>query len=67
MRIGHAFGNQHVPIEVEGGEIRVPITTSPEIAARTVSALGLEGAEIALALVRLGESGRSMCTRITLS
>jgi urease accessory protein len=54
VRLGHAFGNQHVPIEVEGGEIRVPITTSQEIAFRTVSALGLEGAEAALALVQLG-------------
>jgi urease accessory protein len=54
-RIGHAFGNQHVPLEVEDGEIRIPITTSPEIAAGTVRALGLEGVEIEVALVRLGK------------
>ena len=53
-RIGQAFGNQHVPVEVEDGEIRIPITTSPEITAGTVRALGLDGVEIAVALVRLG-------------
>jgi urease accessory protein len=54
-RIGHAFGNQHVPLEVAEGEIRIPITTSPEIAAGTVRALGLEGVEISVSLARLGK------------
>ena len=53
-RLGHAFGNQHVPIELEGGELRIPITTSVEIARETVLALGLEGVTIEVATVRLG-------------
>jgi urease accessory protein len=48
-RVGHAFGNQHVPVEVEGGEIRVPVTTSRELAARTVRGLRLRDAEITFA------------------
>ena len=54
VRLGHAFGNQHVPVEVEGEEVRIAITTSQEIAVDTVSALRLDGAEIAIELVTLG-------------
>jgi urease accessory protein len=50
---GHAFGNQHVPVEVVDGEIRVPITTSREIAAATAERLELEGAELSFAFVPL--------------
>lgn len=53
VRIGHAFGNQHVPLEVEGDEIRVPITTSREIAVETVRRLGLREVEISFGLVQL--------------
>lgn len=52
--IGHAFGNQHVPVEVGKGEIRVPITTSQEIAAATVERLELSGAELSFAYVGFG-------------
>jgi urease accessory protein len=52
-RLGHAFGNQHVPIAAVAGEIRVPLTTSREIAARTVRALGLDGVDIRFEFVRL--------------
>lgn len=52
--IAHAFGNQHVPIEIVDGEIRVPITTSEEIARETVERLALPGANIAVSLVKLG-------------
>lgn len=45
LRIGHAFGNHHVPAEVVGDELVVPITTSPEIAKRTLDLLGLQGVE----------------------
>jgi urease accessory protein len=38
--IGHAFGNQHVPIEVRGDELHVPITTSEKLALETVRRLG---------------------------
>lgn len=53
-RLGHAFGNQHVPVEIEDGEIRVPVTTSREIAEETVRALGLPGVELEFRSVRLG-------------
>ena len=53
LRLGHAFGNQHVPVEIADGEVRVPITTSREVAERTVRALGLTGIEIDFAEVRL--------------
>jgi urease accessory protein len=52
--LGHAFGNQHVPLELVDGEIRVPITTSREIAAATARGLQLEAAEISFGLVPFG-------------
>jgi urease accessory protein len=52
--VGHAFGNQHVPLEVEGHEIRVPLTTSEAVARATVEGLGLAGVEVATELVALG-------------
>lgn len=52
-RLGHALGNQHVPVEIEGNEIRTPITTSPEIAMATVAALGLAGAHASVELLPL--------------
>ena len=54
--IGHAFGNQHVPLEVVEGEIRVPITTSRDIAAATVERLALEGAEVSFDLVEFAHT-----------
>ncbi len=53
-RVGHAFGNQHVPIEVSGSELRIPVTTSPDVVRGVVEALGLEGVELAFELVQLG-------------
>ena len=53
LRIGHAFGNQHVPIEVDGGEIRVPVTTSEEILRDTVAQLGVADTQITFALTKL--------------
>lgn len=41
-RIGHCFGNQHAPIEVAGGTIFVPVTTSPTVMAASLERLGLE-------------------------
>ena len=52
--IGHAFGNQHVPIEAVDGEVRVQITTSREIAAATLERLELEGATVTFGLVAFG-------------
>ena len=54
--LGHAFGNQHVPGELVEGEIRIPITTSREIAADTVRGLHLGGAEVTFGLVPLGRT-----------
>jgi urease accessory protein len=54
IRLGHAFGNQHVPIEVENEEVRIPVTTSRSVVQATVEALGLEGAEFSFARVQLG-------------
>jgi urease accessory protein len=51
---GHAFGNQHVPVEVVDGEICVPITTSREIARATAERLELDGAELRFARVPFG-------------
>jgi urease accessory protein len=53
VRIGHAFGNQHVPVEVDGDEIRVPITTSGELARETIAGLELHGVRTELAEVPL--------------
>ena len=55
IRLGHAFGNLHVPVEIEDVQVRVPITTSPRIALDTVAALGLTGAEATVEVVRLGK------------
>jgi urease accessory protein len=55
--LGHALGNQHVPIEVEGLELRVPLTTSEEVALATVQRLGLPGASTGIAEVALGAHG----------
>lgn len=55
-RIGHAFGNQHVPIDVTAGEIHVPLTTSERVARATVEGLGLDDVEVAVREVRLAAS-----------
>ena len=54
VALGHAFGNRHVPVEVVNREVRVPVTTSRELALDTVRGLGLTGAETSFAYVRLG-------------
>lgn len=54
VAIGHAFGNQHAPVEVVGGEVRVPVLTTEAIARTTVESLGLEGAVIEFEEVALG-------------
>jgi urease accessory protein len=54
LALGHAFGNQHVPIDVGEAEALLPLTTSEQIARRTVAALALEGATIEIVDVPLG-------------
>jgi urease accessory protein len=41
--VSHAFGNQHVPIELDGARICVPVTTSDDVARQTVERLSLDG------------------------
>jgi urease accessory protein len=54
VRIGHAFGNQHVPVEIDGNEVWILITTSGELARETVARLKLPGVRTELAEVPLG-------------
>jgi urease accessory protein len=54
LRIGHAFGNQHVPVELEQTEIRVPVLTSEDILLGTLAGLELHGAQISFQLMKLG-------------
>lgn len=56
-RIAHAFGNQHAPVDVQGEELRVLITTSPEIALATIERLGLAGVDAAVQEVQLAREG----------
>lgn len=54
VRLGHAFGNQHVPLEADGSTVVVPLTTSEDVARHTVQALGLHTATVTVEQVRLG-------------
>lgn len=51
--IGHALGNQHVPMEVQGTQIHVPITTSPQLALDTLRAIAPAPASVSIEAVRL--------------
>jgi urease accessory protein len=53
LMLGHAFGNQHVPMESEGDQVRIPLTTSESVARATVDALGLRGATVSIEEVAL--------------
>jgi urease accessory protein len=52
--LGYAFGNRHVPVEVERGEAGIPLTTGEDVARRTVQALGLDVVRVEIASVALG-------------
>lgn len=52
--VAHAFGNQHVPVDVVDGEVRVPVTTSESVALDTVRGLRLDGVEATVDDLRLG-------------
>jgi urease accessory protein len=52
-RVGHAFGNQHTPLDVSGEELLVPITTSADVAVETVRTLGLDGVSVEVGERRL--------------
>ena len=61
--LGHAFGNQHVPVDVEGADLRVPLTTSEAIARLTVEALGLSGLTMSVEVVALARRTPLHATR----
>jgi len=42
LRIGHAFGNQHAPLDLHDGEIWIPLTTSEGVARATITGLHLD-------------------------
>jgi len=52
-RVAHALGNQHVPIEVLGAEIRAPITTTAELAAAAVRRLEVDQVVVTVETLRL--------------
>ena len=54
LLIGHAFGNQHAPADIDGAEIRIPLITSEATARATVDRLLLERVSVAVADVALG-------------
>jgi urease accessory protein len=54
--IGHAFGNQHVPVEVDGCSILVPMLSSEDLMAKTVRDLKLGELSLGFDYVRLGAS-----------
>jgi urease accessory protein len=56
VALGHAFGNQHVPVDVEGADVRIPLTTSETVARATVDGLGLRGAQVSTSEVALGRA-----------
>jgi urease accessory protein len=56
VALGHAFGNQHVPVDVEGADVRIPLTTSEAVARATVDGLGLRGAQVSTSEVALGRA-----------
>jgi urease accessory protein len=58
VALGHAFGNQHVPVDVEGADVRIPLTTSEAVARATVDGLGLRGAQVSTSEVALGRAAQ---------
>ena len=60
--IGHAFGNQHIPIEVDSCSILVPVLTSEDLLAKTVLDLELAQLSMRFDIVRLG-AFRPLLTR----
>lgn len=54
VRLGHTFGNQHVPLDPDGMVVAIPLTTSERIALRTFESLGLRSAKASIEPVRLG-------------
>ena len=51
--LGHAFGNQHVSLEVHDGAIVAPVTTSRDVVTRTLEGLALRGGAFEFRQLRL--------------
>jgi urease accessory protein len=58
VAIGHFFGNRHMHVETEGGEIFIPLLGSRDAMEQLLRALDLDGAELTFRRVRL--KGASM-------
>lgn len=54
VRLGHAFGNQHVPLEVEDGEVRIPVTTSRDVVLETMRTAGVGADAVRFGRLALG-------------
>jgi urease accessory protein len=54
VHLGHAFGNQHVPLEIEEGEVRVPVTTSRDVVLETARSAGVGVEAVRFARIPLG-------------
>lgn len=56
VQLAHAFGNQHVPLEINRQELRIPVLTSRDVVSRTIVKLDLSDSDIAVRFckVRLG-------------
>jgi len=52
--IGHAFGNQHIPIEVDAYSIVAPVLTSESVMDKTLHDLGFGNLTFRFDTVRLG-------------
>ncbi len=46
FRLGHSLGNQHVPADVDGMRVAIPITTSATILRDSIDRLGLRTAHV---------------------
>lgn len=53
-RLAHAFGNQHLPVEILDYEFRAPVTTSRDVMQRTIAQLMLPGVDVRFGKIRLG-------------
>jgi urease accessory protein len=52
--VGHAFGNQHVPLDLSDSEVLLPLTTSEDIALATVRDLDLAEVQAEIVVQPLG-------------
>jgi urease accessory protein len=51
--LGHALGNQHIPVEFDGNDLLVPVLTSESVLTDTIARLGLTTIEVHFGQERL--------------